>query len=194
MASKPKRLLKPSTTMKRWEKLCAECTAVYQKEMKKPKKNRLKKNLKRTPGNRIAKETAALAGMKSIGEVRCAADLDKRGIKWKYEAETLSYQHEPQSYTPDFLLYADDNKLVEYKGKMTGDTRKKILAIKRCNPDRKLYLVFEQPNNKLSSRPNSQRYWQWAEKHGIEWGDRYVRDEWFNTNNKGSNKRSKKRN
>jgi hypothetical protein len=158
--SKLKRLLKPATVLNQWEALV--------------------KKTKKRPGRKVAREYAAKCGMKSIGEVRCAADLDKRKIKWKYEHEVLKYQHEPQSYTPDFTLIDLDNLLIEYKGKMINDTRKKILAIKRCNPKRRICLVFERANNKLSSRPNSLRYWQWAERHGIEWSETYVREEWVN--------------
>jgi hypothetical protein len=158
--SKSKRLLKPATVLKQWEAL-------------------VKKMKKKRPGRKVAREYAAKCGMKSIGEVRCAADLDKRKIRWKYEHEVLEYQHEPQSYTPDFTLIDLNNLLIEYKGKMINDTRKKILAIKRCNPKRRICLVFERANNKLSSRPNSLRYWQWSERHGIAWSETYVRDEWF---------------
>jgi predicted nuclease of restriction endonuclease-like RecB superfamily len=172
--------------MKLWNKLCDEIAAIKKEEMKKPKKKRLKKNLKTGPGKRRAKEHAALAGMKSIGEVRCAADMDRQGIKWKYEAETLVYQHQPQKYTPDFLL--SRKLLIEYKGKMTNETRKKLLSIKRCNPGRRICIVFEKPDNKLSSRPNASRYWQWAERNGFEWSDQVIRPEWLRKNNTRHNK------
>lgn len=156
-----KRILKPATVLKKWEAL-------------------VKKSKKR-PGRRAAREYAKMAGMKSIGEVRCASDMDKRKIKWKYEHEKLTYQYEPQEYTPDFTLYEDGDLLIEYKGKMINDTRKKILTVKRCNPDRRICLVFERANNKLSSRPNSLRYWQWSERHNIPWSETYVREEWFSS-------------
>lgn len=156
-------MMKPKTVMKKWEALC-----------KKVKKDKTKR---RAPGRKEARKLAAMAGMKSMGEVRCAADMDKLGIKWKYEAEKLTYQHAPQTYTPDFLL--DKDVLIEYKGKMTNETRRKLLSIKRCNPRRRLCIVFEQPNNKLSSRPNATRYWQWAEKHGFEWSDKTINPSWL---------------
>jgi predicted nuclease of restriction endonuclease-like RecB superfamily len=162
--------------MNRWKKLCAQVEATRAKEMKKPPNKRLKKNLKTGPGRRLAKEYAAMAGMKSIGEVRCAADMDSKKIEWKYEIEKLRYQHKVQTYTPDFLLA--DGTLIEYKGKMTNETRKKLLSIKRCNPKRRLCIVFEKPDNKLSSRPNSQRYWQWAEANQFEWSDQVVDPRW----------------
>ncbi len=157
--AKRKRLLKPKTVLNKWEAL-------------------VKKSKKR-PGRKVAREYAAMCGMKSIGEVRCAADMDARGIKYKYEHEKLTYQYEPQNYTPDFTLYSNNNLLIEYKGKMIKQTRDKILAIKRCNPDRRICLVFERANNKLSARPNSWKYWEWAEKNQIEWSEIYVKSEWL---------------
>lgn len=165
------RLLKPATVLKRWEMLMA-CMH--------PKK----------PGRRQAREYAKLAGMKSMGEVACAADLDKRKVKWIYEPKQLEFHHCEQwdkhkckvktlKYTPDFLL-PDYNIYIEYKGKMTNDIRKRFLSIQRCHPRERLCIVFEKPNNKLSSRPNSTRYWQWAEQNGFEWSEQVVDPRWLN--------------
>ena len=164
--------------MNKWQALCDSVLATYKKEMKKKPKDRIKKNLKKAPGRHEARKHAAMAGMKSIGEVRCAADMDARGIKWHYEHEKLEYTIDA-TYNPDFTLYANDDKLIEYKGKMTQTVRTKLLAIKRSNPDRQLYLVFEKPDNKLSSRPKSLRYWEWAERNGFEWSDQVIREEWI---------------
>ena len=176
-----KQIQKPSTVMRAWNKLCSQIEVTKKKEMEKPIKKRLKRNMKTGPGRVLARQFAARAGMKSLGEVRCAADMDKMHIKWEYEAEKLKYQHKVQSYTPDFLLI--DGTLIEYKGKMTDETRKKLLSIKRCNPKRRLCIVFEKPNNKISSRPNSQRYWQWAESNGFEWSNQVIDKRWVNRRN-----------
>ena len=160
-------MLKPKTVINKWEAL-------------------VKKMHPRKPGRREAKEYAKMCGMKSIGEVRCAADMDKRGIKWVYERDTLRYQHLPQKYTADFTLIDNRDLLIEYKGKMTNDTRKKMLSVKRSNPDRRICIVFEKANNKLSSRPNSTRYFQWAESNGFEWNETTVKEEWLNGDNNSS--------
>ena len=153
-------MLKLQTVLNRWEALIKKMT---------PKK----------PGRREAKEYAKLCGMKSIGECRCAADMDRRGIKYVYERDTLRYQHLPQKYTADFTLIDNGDLLIEYKGKMTNDTRKKMLSVKRSNPDRRICIVFEKANNKLSSRPNSTRYYQWSEQNKFPWSEGVVKDEWF---------------
>lgn len=176
-----KRLLKPSTVVKKWEKLCAQVEATRLKEMKKPPKQRKKKNLKRGPGGYQARAHAKLCGMRSMGEVYCAADMDRRGIKYKYEHEVLPYVVE-KDYNPDFTLYESDDLLIEYKGKLTVGTRSDLTSIKRCHPNRRICIVFERAENKLTSAKNSWRYWEWAEKNGFEWSEKVVKDEWLKDN------------
>jgi hypothetical protein len=147
-------MLKPFTVMKKWLAITIQ-----------------KRN------SRLAKKYAKMAGMRSMGEVRCAADMDKRKIKYKYEAIKIQYQYEPQVYTPDFVL--ENDAVIEYKGKMTNETRKKILAIIRCNPNIRFHLVFEKPNNKIR-KGSKTTYWQWAEKNNIPWSEHFVREEWLN--------------
>lgn len=160
-----KKLLKPSTVIKKWDALC--------------KKIKNDKTKKKTPGNKESKLHAAMAGMKSMLEVRVAADMDRRGITWEYEMEKLRYQHNPQIYRPDFTLRDTDDLLIEVKGKLVAADRKKLIAIKRCNPDRRICLVFGYANNKLASTPNSLKYWQWAERNGFAWSEGVVKDEWL---------------
>jgi hypothetical protein len=167
------RLLKPATVLKRWQAACKKQIALYNAY-----KRGEGKRCSRLPGRKVARQHSNMCGMKSMLEVEVAADMDKRKIKWAYEQEKLTYQYEPQKYEPDFTLLDTEDKLIEVKGKMTGDVRKKLLAIQRCNPKRKIYLVFGNANNKLSTRKNSKRYSQWAEQHGFEWSERKVLDEW----------------
>ena len=155
-------MIKPKTVMQRWGALC--------------KKIKADKTKRKAPGRQEAKKYAAMCGMRSMGEVACAANMDLMKIPYKYETETLEYQHLPQTYTPDFVL--PNGVLVEFKGKMTAETRKKMLSIRRCNPNRTIGIVFQYANNKLSSRKNSTRYWEWAEKNGFLWSEGYVPLAW----------------
>jgi hypothetical protein len=127
--------------------------------------------------SRLAQQLAKEAGMRSMGEVRCAADMKRRRIPYKYEPLVLTYQHEPQKYTPDFVSPKIEG-VIEYKGKMTNETRKKLLSIQRCNPDVPIRLVFEKPNNKIR-KGSKTTYWQWAEKNGFDWSEHYVKKEWL---------------
>ena len=122
-----------------------------------------------------ARQFAKLAGFKSMLEVRTAAWLEERSIPFLYEKEKWVYQHEPQTYKPDFCF---GDFVIECKGKLTKDVRKKILSIIRCNPDKKLFLVFEKPDNKIN-RGSKSTYADWANKVGIPWSTVIPELTWF---------------
>jgi hypothetical protein len=128
---------------------------------------------------RLAKVYAKKCGMKSMGEVRCAADMKTKKIPYGYETKQFIYQYKPQRYTPDFELYAKGERVyIEYKGKMDNETRRKLLAIKASNPEITIYLVFEKPNNKIR-KGSKTTYWMWAEKNGFDWSEHYIKEEWL---------------
>jgi hypothetical protein len=129
-----------------------------------------------------------MAGMKSMLEVQTAAELDRMKIKWRYEPHSYKYHMcvkwcddcgvKFQTYTPDFWL-PDYQFYIECKGKMTLDTRKKMVAAKHHNPDLCVKMLFGYAKNKLSTAKNATRYWQWAENEGFDWSDNEVRGDWF---------------
>jgi predicted nuclease of restriction endonuclease-like RecB superfamily len=115
-----------------------------------------------------------------MGEVRQAILMNEMGVDYEYEPEKWEYQHNPQTYTPDFKIKGNGRKVfyVEYKGKLTSDVRKKMRAIKACNPDKDLRIVFERANNKLS-RVSKTTYGQWASSNGFEWAEGEIPEEWM---------------
>ena len=128
---------------------------------------------------RLAKVYAKKCGMKSMGEVRCAADMKEKGVAFGYETKSFEYQYKPQTYTPDFELYAKGRRIyIEYKGKMDNETRRKLLAIRASNPTLEIYLVFEKPNNKIR-KGSKTTYAAWAEKNGFDWSEHYVKEDWL---------------
>lgn len=148
-----KRLLKPATVIKQWKEYTGKKTKA------------------------MARVYAAKCGMRSMGEVECAADMDARGIKYRYEAEKIEYQLPPQKYTPDFVLVDTPKLLVEYKGYMRPGVPRKMIAIKNSNPDRKVCIVFQNAKTKYSK---TMQYWNWAEKNGIAWSHKTINEEWLN--------------
>lgn len=126
---------------------------------------------------KLAKQYAKKVGMKSMGEVKCACVLSalkrqKKIKKYDYESEKWVYQFDPQKYTPDFptITKNKDTVCIEYKGKMTDATRKKLRYIKKCNPDKRLVIVFERAVNKLK-RGSPTSYGKWASDNGFDWID-----------------------
>lgn len=85
-----------------------------------------------------------------------------------YEPEQLAYNI-PSSrhyYTPDIYL-PDLNVFVELKGKMDLATRKKMLLVVEQHKDKRIIIVFQNPNNKLY-KGSKTTYYDWAIKNGIE--------------------------
>jgi len=163
------RKLKPVAVLAQWHK--------FQKTQldKPPKMRKAARQM-----SKIAKVYAAKCGMKSMGEVRCAADMQKQKIAFGYETKTLPYQYKPQKYTPDFELYGAKGKriYIEYKGKLDKTTRKKLLTVKGCNPDLTLHLVFEKAKNKIY-KGSKTTYAMWAEQHNFEWSEHFIKKEWL---------------
>jgi hypothetical protein len=122
-----------------------------------------------------AKKYAKMAGLRSMLEVRSQAWLEENKVPFSYENEVWDYQYEPQKYKPDFNV---PGITIECKGKLTKDVRKKLLAIIRCNPKKKLALVFERPDNKIT-RGSKTSYGDWAERNGIPFSAVVPDPKWF---------------
>jgi hypothetical protein len=123
----------------------------------------------------IARIYAGILGYRSMSEVRFASKLLKAEVDFKYEPDTFTYTYKPMKYTPDFKVEGRGKPIyLEFKGKLDIDTRKKMRAIKKCNPEVDIRFVFEKPNNLIRKRKTPterSRYWQWAEKNGFLWYD-----------------------
>jgi len=98
-------------------------------------------------------------------EENVASLLEGLGISYEYESEKLSYVIE-HNYTPDFKL--PNYRYLEVKGYWDAEDRRKILAVKRDNPDIDLRMVFQSPYNTISKRSKT-TYAKWCEKHDILW-------------------------
>ena len=98
-------------------------------------------------------------------EEKVATLLKELGISYEYESTQVPYviQH---NYTPDFLL--PNHVYLETKGYWDPADRRKVLAVKRDNPDIDLRMVFQSPYNTIS-RKSKTTYAQWCEKLEIPW-------------------------
>lgn len=94
----------------------------------------------------------------------------------EYEADKLKYLVE-HTYNPDWKV--KENVYIETKGLWKAADRAKHLHIKEQHPDVTVYLVFQNPNNKLS-RVSKTSYGEYCDKHGIGWATiDNVPEEWF---------------
>ena len=102
--------------------------------------------------------------MRSGLEEQVAELLEELEIPYTYESEKIDYVVEAR-YIPDFKV---GDIYLECKGYFKATDRRKMLAVKRCNPDLDIRLVFQAPYNKIS-KGSKTTYAMWCEKHGIPW-------------------------
>ena len=115
----------------------------------------------------------AYAKLKNKKEIKFKSKLEERvadlltnlGISYEYESTKVPYtiQH---NYHPDFIL--PNYVHLETKGYWSPEDRRKVLAVKRDNPDLDLRMVFQAPYNKISKKSKT-TYAMWCEKHAIPW-------------------------
>ena len=98
-------------------------------------------------------------------EEQVASLLEGLGVSYEYESTKVPYtiQHH---YNPDFIL--PNNVYLEVKGYWDPEDRRKILAVKKDNPDLDLRMVFQSPYNTISKKSKT-TYAKWCEKHDIQW-------------------------
>lgn len=82
-----------------------------------------------------------------------------------YEHESLAYV-KSHTYKPDFWIA--DNCYLELKGIFTPSDRTKMLEVMKQNPQVKIAMVFQRPQQKLN-RSSRTSYADWCDKHDIEW-------------------------
>ena len=98
-------------------------------------------------------------------EEQVAKLLEGLGVTYEYESEKVPYtiQH---NYTPDFVL--PNYVYLETKGYWSAEDRRKILNVKKSNPEVDLRMVFQAPFNKINKKSKT-TYAKWCEKHDIPW-------------------------
>lgn len=118
------------------------------------------------------------SGMRSQLEERIAAGLDKARVAFEYEAYKIKFIKPASThhYSPDFVLH--NGILIEAKGLLDLDDRKKHLLIKQQYPDLDIRFVFSSHRTKIS--PTSKTtVAEWADKNGILWSEKVIPAAWL---------------
>jgi|TARA_R100000482_G_C5095273_1_gene132878 hypothetical protein len=111
-------------------------------------------------------------------EEQIAKQLTDKGIDYTYESTKVNYQLQCV-YTPDFLIPSTGIHL-EAKGYFSSKDRRKMLAVKECNPELDIRMIFQRPFNKLYKGSKS-TYAMWCERHEIPWASfNNIPKEWIN--------------
>ena len=98
-------------------------------------------------------------------EARIADLLSNLGVTYEYESTKVPYEIQ-FNYSPDFIL--PSGIMLEAKGYWAPEDRRKILAVKKCNPEIDLRMIFQTPYNTISKKSKT-TYAQWCDRHNIPW-------------------------
>ena len=126
-------------------------------------------------------------GYRSGLELKISEYLQELKIKFLYEGikiewEDLAYR----TYTPDFVL--PNGIIIETKGRFTVADRRKHKCIKKQHPELDIRFVFTNSKCKLQKGAKTS-YAQWCIKHGFQYYDRIIPEDWLKE--KGKNKHPK---
>lgn len=112
---------------------------------------------------------------KSGFERTVAANLKSRGVNFEYESLELPYTL-AGTYHPDLLL-VDSGIIVEIKGVLDREAKRKMLAVRRQYPDLDLRFLFMDAKKKVPG--TKQSHSQWAERNGYKWAEGKIPEEWL---------------
>lgn len=130
---------------------------------------------RKTSPPQTLKTPSGVVHFRSKFEAQVASDLIKKKVPFTYE--TVSYDYIiSSSYTPDIIL---SNCVVELKGVLLKEERKKYIAVKTQHPSLDIRFCFQNANNKLSKAKRSLTYSAWAERHGFLWCNKTIPKEWY---------------
>lgn len=116
-------------------------------------------------------------GYRSGLEEKISDQLKSLGVPVQYESFKIQYEvNETRSYTPDWKL--PNGIIVESKGRLVLEDRKKHLLIKKQYPDLDIRFVFS--NSKAKIRKGSPTsYGDWCKKNGFLYADKLIPEEWI---------------
>lgn len=102
------------------------------------------------------------------------ANLLSRNVKFTYETLELPYILEGK-YHPDFIL--DNGIVVEVKGVLDKESKRKMVAVKKYHPEVDLRFLFMDASKKIPG--TKQSHGEWATKNGFPWAEGTVPSEWL---------------
>ena len=118
---------------------------------------------RKSKANKGKRTHSSYGNMRSGFEKTIAKLFEDNSVAFTYESLKLKYTIEA-AYTPDFRI---EDIFVETKGHFSALDRKKMKAVKKCNPDRDIRLWFQRDN--FLTKAKKDRYSDWASKNGFEY-------------------------
>jgi len=117
-------------------------------------------------------------GFRSGLEDTVAKQLIDNGIDFTYEKVKFEYikPATKHKYTPDFVLAS--GIIIETKGRFLRDDRNKHLLIKEQHPELDIRFVFTRSKQAIT-KGSKTTYADWCTKHGFQFADKVVPQEWL---------------
>ena len=128
---------------------------------------------------KVTKRQAAVKnGYRSGLEEVVDSTLKQRNIDGEYEKHKIKYTipATDHTYTPDFRL--PNGIFIETKGRFVVEDRKKHMLIKKQHPELDIRFVFQNSKNKIR-KGSPTTYADWCIKHGFEYADKTIPQEWL---------------
>lgn len=100
--------------------------------------------------------------------------LKKRKVLFGYETESIPYTINGE-YKPDFVL--SNGVFIELKGKFDEAARRKMAAVKKCNPHLDIRFVFYKASAKIK-KGAKMTHGDWAKKYGFPFADHDIPSSW----------------
>lgn len=119
---------------------------------------------------RQARKKALIEGFRSNFELSIAQWLESKGIPFQYEKLRIKYTvpETQKTYTPDWQINQNPDIIYESKGRFTSVDRKKMLLVKKSNPEITIRMIFQNASVRLSKKSKT-TYAEWCDKNQIEW-------------------------
>lgn len=131
--------------------------------------NKFKKKKRSRPSNKQVKKKITF---RSKFEVSVAKDLESRGISFEFESLIVPYTLHC-TYKPDFLL--PNGIIVETKGVLDADVKRKMLAAKLQNKELDIRFLFMSS----TSKKNKVKWERWCRNNNYEYAYDVVPESWL---------------
>lgn len=103
-------------------------------------------------------------------EAKLHSQLKRSKVRFEYEAEKIPYLIAGH-YIPDWTVHTPLGKiLIEAKGYFRPESKRKLVAVKKLNPNLDIRIVFY---------AHRETYIRWAERHGFKWAVGTIPSEWL---------------
>lgn len=111
-------------------------------------------------------------------EDRIIAELTALNVQFTYETMKLKYvvPAKHHTYTPDIIL--GNGIIVEIKGYLDLESRKKMQLVIEQHPELDIRFVFQKANKPIT-KCSKTTYSDWCDKLKIKWAEGLIPQEWI---------------